>query len=93
LAAALSSAQSGSLIVAAISAVFTIGYVANLLDEDEDWLFDLSIGMEPEDGSLWVYGVGEDGVPAFTRDGINNLREIIAEEKAAGRGPPNQPLK
>jgi len=93
LAAALSSAQSGSLIVAAISAVFTIGYVANLLDEDEDWLFDLSIGMEPEDGSLWVYGVGEDGVPAFTRDGINNLREIIAEEKAAGHGPPNQPLK
>ena len=93
MAAALSSAQSGSLIVAAISAVFTIGYVANLLGEDEDWLFDLSIGMEPEDGSLWVYGVGEDGVPAFTRDGIDNLREIIAEEKAAGPGPPNQPLK
>jgi hypothetical protein len=80
-AAALSSAQSGSLIVAAISAVFTIGYVANLLGEDEDWLFDLSIGMEPEDGSLWVYGVGEDGVPAFTRDGIDNLRDIIAEER------------
>ena len=93
MAAALSSAQSGSLIVAAISAVFTIGYVANLLGEDEDWLFDLSIGMEPEDGSLWVYGVGEDGVPAFTRDGIDNLREIIAEEKAAGHEPPNQQLK
>ena len=93
MAAALSSAQSGSLIVAAISAVFTIGYVANLLGEDEDWLFDLSIGMEPEDGSLWVYGVGEDGVPPFTRDGIDNLREIIAEEKPAGHGPPNQPLK
>ena len=43
--------------------------------------------MEPEDGRLWVYGVGEDGVPAFTRDGIDNLREIIAEEKAAGHGP------
>jgi len=53
--------------MAAISAVFTIGYVANLLGEEEDWLFDLAIGMEPEDGSLWVYGVGEDGVPAFTR--------------------------
>ena len=79
--------------MAAISAVFTIGYVANLLGEDEDWLFDLSIGMEPEDGSLWVYGVGEDGVPAFTRDGIDDLREIIAEEKATGHGPPNQPLK
>jgi len=74
--------------MAAISAVFTIGYVANLLGEDEDWLFELSIGMEPEDGCLWVHGVGEDGVPAFTRDGIDNLREIIADERAAGTAPP-----
>ena len=40
LAARFGSAQSGGLIVAAISAVFTIGYVANLLGEDEDWLFE-----------------------------------------------------
>ena len=79
--------------MAAISTVFTIGYVANLLGEDEDWLHDLSIGMEPEDGSLWVYGVGDDGVPAFTRDGIDNLRQIIADEKAAGRAPPVNPPK
>jgi hypothetical protein len=38
--------------MATISAVFTISHVANLLDEDEDWLFELSIGMEPEDGCL-----------------------------------------
>ena len=67
LAAALGTAQSGRLIVAAISAVFTIGYVANLLGEDEDWLFELSIDMFPEDGCLWVYGVAEDGVTAFTQ--------------------------
>ena len=79
--------------MAAISTVFTIGYVANLLGEDEDWLHDLSIAMEPEDGSLWVYGVGDDGVPAFTRDGIDNLRQIIADEKAAGRAPPVNPPK
>lgn len=79
--------------MAAISAVFTIGYVANLLGEDEEWLFDLSIGMEPEDGSLWVYGVGEDGVPAFTQDGIDNLRDIIANKKAAGTAPPQVPQK
>ena len=79
--------------MAAISAAFTIGYVANLLGEDEDWLFELSIGMEPEDGSLWAYGVGEDGVPAFTRDGIDNLRQIIADERAAGKGPPLKPPK
>jgi hypothetical protein len=29
--------------------------------------------MFPEDGGLWVDGVGEDGVPAFTRDGIEML--------------------
>lgn len=79
--------------MAAISAVFTIGYVVNLLGEDEDWLFDLSIDMEPEDGSLWVYGVGEDGVPAFTRYGIDNLRQIIVDERAAGNGPPLKPPK
>ena len=61
LAARFGSAQSGGLIVAAISAVFTIGYVANQLGEDEDWLFDLSIDMFPEDGCLWIYGVGEEG--------------------------------
>ena len=45
LAAALGVAQPGGLIMAAISAVFTISYVANLLGGDEDWLHDLSIGM------------------------------------------------
>jgi hypothetical protein len=93
LAAAPDTAQPGGLIMAAISAVFTISYVADLLGEDEDWLFELSIGMEPEDGSLWVYGVGEDGVPAFTRDGIDYLREIIAEERAAGRALQIRPPK
>jgi hypothetical protein len=77
--------------MAAISTVFTIGYVANLLDEDEDWLFELSIDMEPQDGSLWVYGVGEDGVPVFTQDGIDNLRQIIADKRTAGTAPPQAP--
>jgi hypothetical protein len=93
LAAERGRAQSGSLIIAAISAVFTIGYIANLLGGDEDWLHDLSINMFPEDGCLWVYGVGEDGVPAFTRDGIKNLRQIIADERAAGCEPSAKPAK
>ena len=88
LAAALGTAKSGGLIMAAIAHVFTIGYVANLLGEDEDWLHELSTDMFPEDGCLWIYGVGEDGVPAFTKDGIDNLRQIIADERAAGRVPP-----
>jgi hypothetical protein len=88
LAAGLSAAPPGSLILAAIGAVFTIGDVANLLGEDEDWLFDLAGDMFPEDGCPWVYGVGENGVPAFTRDGIECLRQIIAEKRAAGNAPP-----
>ncbi len=50
LAAAFGSSQPGGLIVAAIAAVFTIGYVANMLGEDEDRLHDLSVDMFPEDG-------------------------------------------
>ena len=73
--------------MAAVAHVFTIGYVANLLGEDEDWLSDLSTDMFPEDGCLWVYGIGE-GVFAFTKDGIENLRQIIADQRAAGRAPP-----
>jgi hypothetical protein len=46
LAAEFGRAQSGGLTMAAISAVFTIGYVANLLGEDEDWLHDLSINSK-----------------------------------------------
>ena len=88
LAAALRTGKSGGLIMAAIDQVFTIGYVANLLGEDQDWLYDLSTDMFPEDGCLWVYGVGEDGVPAFTSDGIENLRQIVADQRAAGRAPP-----
>ena len=94
LAAALGTAQSGRLIVAAISAVFTIGYVANLLGEDEDWLFELSIDMFPEDGCLWVYGVGEDGVTAFTQYGIECLKQITADERAASNVPqPSEPTE
>jgi hypothetical protein len=88
LAAALGTEKSGGLIMAAIAQVFTIGYVANLLGEDQDWLYDLSVDMVLEDGCLWVYGVGEDGVPAFTSDGIDNLRQIIADQRAAGRARP-----
>ena len=45
--------------MAAITTVFTITYVAEMLGEDEDWLWELSIDMFPKDGCLRVYGVGE----------------------------------
>jgi hypothetical protein len=76
------------VIVPAIAGVFTIGYVTYLPGEDEDGLHDLSIDMFPEHGSLSVYGAGEEGVTAFTEYGIECLRQIIADERAAGRAPP-----
>jgi hypothetical protein len=45
--------------------------------------------MEPEDGVLAVYGLGDDPTPAFTKLGLENLRELIrihrgmAEQRAA----------
>ena len=74
--------------MAAISHVFTISHVARMLGEDEDWLREISIVMFPEDGRLWVYGVGEDGTPAFTDCGIECLKQIIADERAFGSVPP-----
>ena len=74
--------------MAAIFAVFTIGYVAAMLGEDENWLHELSINMFPEDGCLHVYGVGEDGVTAFTQYGIECLQQIIEDEREAGTAPP-----
>lgn len=74
--------------MAAITRVYTIGYVAEMLGEEEDWLWDIAIGMDPEDGHLWVYGVGEDGVAAFTDFGIENLQQIVADLRADGKAPP-----
>jgi hypothetical protein len=80
--------QSGRLILAAIAAVFTIGHVAKMLGENEEWLWELSIDMDPDDGCLWVYGVGEDGVAAFTAEGIEYLQDTIRELRARGQAPP-----
>jgi hypothetical protein len=64
-----------------VSHVFTLSHVAEMLGENEDWLFDVAGEMDTEDGQLWVVGVGEDGVMAFTDDGIGNLKELIEIHK------------
>jgi hypothetical protein len=61
--------------------VTTITRVAEDLGEDEDWLRDVSNEMEIEDGVIWVYGVGEDGIQAFTDFGIENLIELVRLHK------------
>jgi hypothetical protein len=57
--------------------VTTITRVAQDLGEDEDWMRDVANEMEIEDGVIWVYGVGEDGVLAFTDFGIETLVELV----------------
>src|SRR6185295_5530055 len=61
--------------------VTTITQVARDLEEDEDWLWDIANEMEIEDGVIWVYGVGEDGILAFTDFGIESLIELIKMHK------------
>jgi hypothetical protein len=53
--------------MAAISHVFTVARVAEMLGENEDWLRHISTNMDPEEGHLWVIGVGEDGCPRLHR--------------------------
>jgi hypothetical protein len=67
--------------MASIPYVFTISYAAKMLNEDDEWLRGISINMDPEEGRLWVIGVGEDGCPAFTEYGIECLKQIIVEER------------
>jgi hypothetical protein len=52
------------------------------LDEDMDWLLDVALEMDPEDGCLTVYGVDDEGTTAFTTFGIENLKELIEIHKA-----------
>ena len=67
----------GHLVMAAISSVFTLAYVAELLGEHPDRIDEISLEMEPEDGFIHVHGCNEEYAPAFTARGIENLKELI----------------
>ena len=64
-----------------VHSVTTIGHVAKHLGEDEGWLSDVAYGMDPEDGLIWVFGLGDDGIMALTDFGIENLMELIRIHK------------
>jgi hypothetical protein len=78
--------------MAAPSSVFTISRAAEILAEDEDWLHDIALEMEPEDGCLTVWGTSDLSTTAFTPDGIENLRQLVIEHKKlrAALVPPAQ---
>jgi hypothetical protein len=75
--------RSGRLImhVNKVHHVTTINRVASDLGENEDWLSDVANEMDIEDGVIWVYGVGDEGVVAFTDFGIENLVDLIKIHK------------
>ena len=58
-----------------VHAVTVIAAVAKQLGVDEDLLHKMSVGLEPEDGVIWVYGINEDAIKAFTEDGIEELKK------------------
>ena len=65
-----------------VHSIRTIALVSQELGEDESWLADLAVGMEPEDGLIWVYSPEHpDGVIAFSDFGVENLRDLISRHR------------
>jgi hypothetical protein len=60
--------------MAAPSYVFTIARVAKILGEDEAWLEEIAMEMEPEDGRLYICDIDDEiNVTAFTPLGVECL--------------------
>jgi hypothetical protein len=57
--------------------VKTIDRVAADLGESVDWLHDVAMEMDTEDGVIWIYGPGDDQVMAFNDFGIETLVGLI----------------
>lgn len=58
--------------------VYTVQLVAKRLGVDEDLIHELTLGLEPEDGVIWVCGVDDDdGTIAFTDEGVEEVRLIL----------------
>jgi hypothetical protein len=64
-----------------VSHVTTIDRIAAQLGESVDFLHDVANEMEPEDGVIWVYGLGDLEILAFTDFGVENLVELIKIHK------------
>jgi len=60
--------------------VYTAQLVAKRLGVHEDLIHELTIGLEPEDGVIWVYGVDDDdGTIAFTDEGVEEVSLMLEE--------------
>ena len=61
--------------------VKTMTLVAQELGEDEDWIWDVANEMDQEDGVIWVYGINDEQVMAFSDDGIECLKGLILDHR------------
>ncbi|WP_353019533.1 hypothetical protein [Mesorhizobium sp. M0999] len=60
--------------------VYTVERVARDLGVSEALIQDLTLGLEPEDGVIWVYGaIDDDGILAFTDEGIEEIKLLLDE--------------
>ena len=66
-----------------VSHVKTINRVTEGLGEDPDLLWDVANQMDTEDGVIWVYGVGDEDIMAFTDFGIENLIDLIKMRRSS----------
>jgi hypothetical protein len=66
--------------MAAISHVFTLPRVAQILGREEGLLRELADQLEPEDGVIWILDSNDREILAFTPRGIEALWEIIDDQ-------------
>ena len=79
--------------MAAITRVYTLALVAEMLSEDADWLGEIAGEMEPEDGYLWIYGPNEEQTEGFTDFGIDSLINVIRGYKSNPNLQPRPPAR
>ncbi len=71
--------------MAAISTIYTLRHVAKQIGEDEEFVWETAIEMEPEDGRISIHddqSSDDDDWPiktAFTDYGIEYLVDLIAD--------------
>lgn len=64
-----------------VYAVTVIAAVAQELGANEDLVHELWVGLDTEDGVIWVYGVGEHAIMAFTDDGVEEIKNLLEMQR------------
>ena len=64
-----------------VSQVRTIDMVAKDIGETVDFILDVALEMEPEDGVIWVHGLDDESVMAFIDFGVDSLQELIKNHR------------